>query len=177
MLTEPVLALSDTVESMLGVHFAITAEQERALLVADDLDDVDAIDELLSGMEEFWAEDELKVDTDKAWDAIHRSLTDGTLGPSSGQYPLSPAIIGGRHLHDDYYAVYVNADHVQDIAKALHEVDREGMRLAFDAIDGEDYAGALDDEDFEYTWSNFVDVRAFYDRAATARRAVVFTAK
>ncbi|MEV0466959.1 DUF1877 family protein [Nocardia tengchongensis] len=161
---------------MLGVHFAITAEQERALLSADDLDDADAIDELLSAMEESWAEDDLKVDTDKAWDAIHRSLTDGTLGPSSGEYPLSPAIIGGRHLHDDYYAVYVSAEQVRYLATALNEVQREGMRVAFDAIDDEEYAGTLDDEDFEYTWSNFQDVRAFYDRAAAAQRSVIFTA-
>ncbi|MFD7845637.1 YfbM family protein [Nocardia sp. NPDC059764] len=162
---------------MLGVHFAITAEQERALLAADDRDDVDAIDELLGDIEESWSEPDLKVDTDKAWDAIHRSLTDGTLDPSSGQYPLSPAILGGRHLHDDYYAVYIGAEQVRDVAKALHEVVRADMRSAFDAIDDEEYAGALDDEDFEYTWSNFVDVRSFYHRAAAAGRAVIFTAQ
>jgi hypothetical protein len=35
---------------------------------------------------------------------------------------------------------------------------------------------AVDDSDLDYTWGNFVDVRAFYDRAAAADRAVIFTA-
>jgi hypothetical protein len=30
--------------------------------------------------------------------------------------------------------------------------------------------------DFDYTWSNFVDLQAFYERAAAAGRAVIFTA-
>jgi hypothetical protein len=82
---------------MLGVHFAITAEQEQALLDADGDDEVS---ELLEELEEGWDDDALKVDTDKAWDAIHRCLTDGTLHPDGGASALSHAILGGRHLHD-----------------------------------------------------------------------------
>jgi hypothetical protein len=67
------------IAGMLGVHFAITSEQERSLLAADDEGDRDAVAELLEEIEEFWDDDALKVDTDKAWDAIHRCLTDGTL--------------------------------------------------------------------------------------------------
>jgi len=85
------------------VHFAITSEQERLLLAADDEGDRDAVDELLEDIEELWDDDALKVDTDKAWDTIHRCLTDGTLEPEGGEYPLSYAILGGRHLHDEYY--------------------------------------------------------------------------
>ncbi|GIE28255.1 hypothetical protein Ait01nite_013000 [Actinoplanes italicus] len=35
---------------------------------------------------------------------------------------------------------------------------------------------AGDDTDFEYTWANFVDLRDFFQRAATAGRSVLFTA-
>ncbi|WP_433061818.1 YfbM family protein [Dactylosporangium sp. CS-033363] len=160
---------------MLGVHFAITPEQERALLAADDAGDADAVAGLLEDIEESW-DDDLKVDTDKAWDAIHRALTDGTLDPDGGEYPLSHAIAGGRHLHDDSYVVHVTAAEAGDVAKALHGVDRAWFRARFDAIDDPEYRGALDDGDFEYTWGNFEDVRAFYDRAAEAGRAVLFTA-
>jgi hypothetical protein len=159
---------------MLGVHFAITSEQERALLAADG--DSDSVGELVEEIEESWDDDLLKVDSDKAWDAIHRCLTGGTLDPDGGEYPLSHTVLGGRHLHDDYYVVYVSAAEVRDVAGTLRGVDRIWLRRRFDTIDDPDYRGAHDDADFEYTWDGFVGVRAFYDRAATAGRAVIFTA-
>jgi Domain of unknown function (DUF1877) len=78
--------------------------------------------------------------------AIHRCLTDGTLDPDGGEYPLSHAVLGGRHLHDDYYVVYVSLAEVPEVA-ALRGVDRTGLRRRFDAIDDPDYRGAHDDAD------------------------------
>jgi hypothetical protein len=165
--------LCRTVAAMLGVHFAITREEEHSLLTADG--DSDTVGDVLDEIEESWSDGWLKVDTDKAWDAIHRCLTDGTLDPDAGEYPLSHVVLGGRHLHDEYYVVYVSTREVRSVADALKPVDRAWLRGRFDAIDDLDY-GTYDDADFEYTWDNFVDVRAFYDRAAAAGRAVVFTA-
>lgn len=159
---------------MLGVHFAITAKQERALLAADG--DDDAVGEILEELEESWADDRLKVDTDKAWDAMHRCLTDGTLYPDAGEYPLNHTVLGGRHLHEDCYVVHVGASEVRDVAVALRGIDQAWLRTRFDAIDDPEYIGGGDDGDFEYTWENFVDVRDFYGRAAAAGRAVIFTA-
>ncbi|MFI5909755.1 DUF1877 family protein [Dactylosporangium sp. NPDC051541] len=161
---------------MLGVHFAITPDQERSLLAADDEGDTDTVGELLEDIEESWPGDALKVDTDKAWDAIHRCLTDGTLDPDGGEYPLSLAVLGGRHLHDEYYVVYISAAETRAVAAALRGVVRTWLRRRFDAIEDPDYRGARDDADFEYTWDGFGDVRAFYERAAAAGRAVLFTA-
>lgn len=129
-----------------------------------------------AGLEESWTDGGLKVDTDKAWDAIHRCLTDGGLDPDGGEYPLSHVVLGGRHLHDEYHVVYVSAAEVRQVADALRGVDRTWLRHRFDATDDPDYRGARDDVDFEYTWDNFVDLHAFYDRAAAAGRAVIFTA-
>ncbi|TCO62704.1 YfbM family protein [Actinocrispum wychmicini] len=156
---------------MLGVHFAVTADQERLLLGGDD-----AAEELLMDIEENWADPDLSMETDKAWDALHRCFGDGTLDPDGGAYPLSHAILGGRHLHDEYYVVHVTAAEVRDVADALQRVEKAWLRDRFDSIDDPDYLGPQDDTDFEYTWSNFVDVRGFYERAAKAGRAVVFTA-
>jgi Domain of unknown function (DUF1877) len=50
------------------------------------------------------------------------------------------------------------------------------MRSKYDAIDPADYGLPLSEEDFEYTWSNFVDLRAFFQKAAKHNRAVVFSA-
>ncbi|WP_179277147.1 YfbM family protein [Actinoplanes regularis] len=164
-----------TIIVVLGVYFAITAEQERSLLVAADGGD-DEVGEILEVLEESWDDDRLKADTDKAWDAIHRCLADGTLDPDGGEFPLSHAVLGGRHLHDEYYVVYLTADQVRDVSDALQAVDRAWLRRRFDTIDDPDYRGARDEVDFDYTWVNFVDVREFYQRAAAARRAVIFTA-
>jgi hypothetical protein len=160
---------------MLGVHFAITPEQERSLLAADD-GGSDEVGAFLEEVEESWSDDGLKVDTDKAWDAIHRCLTDGTLDPDGGEPPLSRAVLGGHHLHDEYYVVYLTASETAEVSDALPSVDRTWFRRRFDAIDDPDYAGARDDADFDYTWANFVDLREFYQRAAAAERAVIFTA-
>ncbi|MFB4304706.1 DUF1877 family protein [Actinomadura sp. GTD37] len=105
-----------------------------------------------------------------------RSIADGSLDPDGGEYPLSHAVLGGRHLHEEYYVVHVIAAEVRDVAEALHRIDKTWLRQRFDAIDDADYAGPHDDEDFEYTWENFMDIRPFYGRAAKAGRAVIFTA-
>lgn len=160
---------------MLGVHFAIGPDRERDLLAADDGGDTETVAGLIEDIEES-ADDQLTESTDKAWDAIHRCLTDGTLDPDGGEYPLSHAVLGGRHLHDDYYAVYVTAAEVRDVAAALRDIDREWLHRRFRAIDDPDYRGAHDDWDFDYTWTNFVDVRTFYQRAADSGLAVLFTA-
>jgi hypothetical protein len=151
--------------AMLGVHFAVTATQERALV---DAAKNDKVGELLEDLEEEWDDDAMKVDSDKAWDAVHRCLGE--------EYPLSHAVLGGEDLHEDHWVVYVTADQVRDVAAALHGLDRAWLRGRFDAFDKHGYDGRGDDDDFEYTWSNFADIQAFYDRAAGAGRAVVFTA-
>lgn len=56
------------------------------------------------------------------------------------------------------------------------QVDEAWLRQRFDAMDAADYGGAQDAADFAYTWESLLDVRAFYDRAAKAGRAVIFTA-
>jgi hypothetical protein len=50
------------------------------------------------------------------------------------------------------------------------------MRKRYDRIDPADYDEVeMGDEDFAYTWENFLDVRKFYRKAAEADRAVIFT--
>ena len=160
---------------VLGVHFAITAEQESQLLAADSAGDTEALEALLRDIEEGPSDEDLELATDKEWEPIHRSLGDGTLDPDGPPYPLSHAILGGRQMHDDYYVCYVSADEVREVAAALHQVDEARLRRGFEAM-ADDYDGPRDADDADYTWSNFADVRSFFDRAAEAKRAVIFTA-
>lgn len=157
-----------------GVHFAVTPVQEKALLAAKS-------DRKLMGLveeiEEAW-EEPFVCETDKAWDAIHRCLTDGTLLYVSGEYPLNHCICGGRQLFrgPDYTVSYVAARQVKDVAKGLSKITKVWMRKRYDKLDPEEYDEVeMGDEDFVYTWENFLDLRRFYKKAADAGRAVIFT--
>src|SRR5579864_1875537 len=99
--------------SALGVHFAITSAQARALLAAEsDRALMALIDKLEAANEEPFV-----VQSDKAWDAIHRCLTDGSLLYLSGEYPLNLCICGGRQLfRRDYTVSFVTARQVKDVA-------------------------------------------------------------
>jgi hypothetical protein len=157
-----------------GVHFAITPAQEKQLLAAKS-------DRKLMGLvgkiEEAW-EKPFVCETDKAWDAIHRCLTDGSLLYVSGAYPLNHCICGGRQLFRgrSYTVSYVSAPQVKEVVSALARITRAWMRKRYDQLDPEEYDEVeMGDEDFSYTWENFLDLRRFYKAAAEARRAVIFT--
>src|SRR6516164_10101573 len=105
-----------------GVHFAVTPAQEKQLLAAKS---DRRLMELVAEIEEAW-EDPFVVETDKAWDTIHRCLTDGSLLYISGKYPLNHCICGGRQLirGRDYTVSYVSAPQVKDVAEALSKISK-----------------------------------------------------
>ena len=157
-----------------GVHFAVPPAQEKLLLAAKS---GRKLMRLVEEIEEAW-ERPFVCETDKAWDAIHRCLTDGSLLYVSGEYPLNHCICGGRQLFRgrEYTVSYVSAPQVKDVASALSKINNAWMRKRYDQLDPEEYDDVeLGDEDFEYTWENFLDVRRFYKKAAEADRAVIFT--
>ncbi|GAB4116433.1 MAG: hypothetical protein OHK0013_50100 [Sandaracinaceae bacterium] len=63
---------------------------------------------------------------------------------------------------------------MQAIARALAVWDRDRFRASYYRIDREDY-GDLDEEDFEHCLAWFERMVAFYQEAARAERAVVFS--
>lgn len=156
-----------------GVLFAIDDVTAAALLAAESDEDVM---EIVERIEEAWDEAFL-AETDKAWDAIHRALSDGSLDPSAGEFPLNRAILGGRHLcsEEDYIVSFIPKHEVPDIARALAAIDDDAMRARYDTIVPRDYAPEYGDDDRDYTVENFRDVADLYDRAAKAGRAVIFT--
>ncbi|TQV69702.1 DUF1877 family protein [Exilibacterium tricleocarpae] len=157
-----------------GVHFALSDQQYEKLCQLES--DEDVIDFIQEDIEEQWDKEWLR-ETDKAWDAMHRCLTDGKLAFANGKPPLNRVILGGRQLHrgDDYIVSLVTPAQVQEIAAAIGDVDRDFMRARYFQIDPNDYDVDLDDEDFEYTWHWFERLSPLYAKAAAAGRAVVFT--
>lgn len=164
--------------SCLGVHFALTeAHVKKLRRFADDEDRLnylqEEIEEELLGGDSDWA-----FETDKAWDAIHRSLTDGDLNNENGEYPLSHVIMGGEQLYsdDDYIMSLKTPEQVRSVAQALARVTKDRLRAGYKLITPEMCDYELTDEDFEYTWSNFDGLPEFFARAAAAGRYVLFTA-
>ena len=157
-----------------GVHFAITPVELEALLAAQN--DAELM-KLIDAIEAAWNEEYL-AQSDKAWNAIHRCLTDGSLLYDGGTYPLNHIICGGRALHkgDDYTISLVTPDQVQEVVAALAPSSEAWLRKRyFSLIKPEDYDGNHGEVDFEYTWEWFQGVRDLFQKAATEKRAIIFT--
>jgi hypothetical protein len=156
-----------------GVLFAIDDATSATLAAASDDDEVR---EIVSALEGAWDTENL-AEVDKAWDAIHRALSDGTLEADGGEFPLNRAILGGRWLHegDDYIVVLVEKRDVPAVARALAQIDEAAFHERYRAVVPRDYAPEYGDEDLAYSWENFRDVVRLYAQAARAGRAVIFT--
>jgi hypothetical protein len=167
----------------LGVHFAITAEMaarlnyNRAPSTADVVAFIEYLERQFNTLlAEGWVEM-----TDKAWDGIHRCLTDGKL--ERGDTPGHLCILGATdrlwvRRADDQLEWIVNLlepSEVRRVADAIQRIDRAEMRRGYDSIDPESfYRLCMSDDDFEATWDGFQHLRAFFQRAADAGRWVVF---
>jgi hypothetical protein len=158
----------------LGVHFAITNEVAQRLLAAEDDDEL--VDIVKEEIEPAWDEEHL-FETGKAWDALHRCLSDGTMDVAGGTPPLNLCFFGGRVLNKeaDYFVVLITPQQVKQTADALKKVDREWLRHRYESLQFPDYQGVKNDEDFEHASSQFEGLPEFFAQAASEGRYVVFT--
>jgi hypothetical protein len=145
--------------------------------------DVRAFIEYLDGqfpalMAQGWVQE-----TDKAWDAIHRCLTDGTL--REGDTPGHLCVLGATDyfwvVRDDGQIEWIvnllDPADVRRAADAIRGIDRAELRRRYEGIDPEaSYCFGKSEDDFEYTWSWFPHLQAFFQRAADAGRWMVFLA-
>ena len=164
--------------SCLGVHFALTqAEVDKLRSFKVGQDRLNHLKEVIEE-EYFRTQQDFLAETDKSWDALHRSLADGELTWDGGAYPLNHVIIGGEPLYfdDDYIISLKTPQQVQDVARALEPITEDELRSRYFKINSKKYASPLSEEDFGYTWGWFEGVRGLFKRAAAANRFVLFTA-
>jgi hypothetical protein len=76
---------------------------------------------------------------------------------------------------DDYIVSLVAPDKVKDVASALATFTESSFTERYRTIVPRDYAPEYGDDDCEYTWENFQDVRELYRKAAERDRFVLFT--
>jgi hypothetical protein len=159
-------------------HFAITPDEMAVVLDAADEGDA-ALDE--------WFEDVREkhkgpwhVEQDKAWELIHRCLTEdhlpnGELDPESGDPPLSFCILGGERLHEDWARSFwlVRPDEVAELASTMHELDEGWLRKRFFGLPDWQFVNLQEDLFLSWVWDYFRDLCSFYLHAAEHQRAVV----
>jgi hypothetical protein len=161
-----------------GVHFALSEAEVAHLRSLPS--ERGRLDYLLEDIEESYFADreEYLAESDKAWDAMHRSLADGELTWDSGDYPLNHVVLAGELLYTkpDYIMSLKLPEQVRDVAAALPEVTESEFRRRYFAIDPDAYGCPVEELDFGYTWEWFQNVRRLYDLAASEGRHVLFTA-
>ena len=164
--------------SCLGVHFAPTEKEVTHLRSLTD--EQARLDHLKEVIEEtyFREHPELKAESDKSWDAMHRALADGQLTWDGGEYPLNHTVLAGELLYtgSDYIMSLKTPRQVRDIAAALPGLSEADFRGRYFAIDEKSYGFPLSQEDFRCTWDWFQGVRDLYALAAKEGRFVLFTA-
>ncbi|GHC12684.1 DUF1877 family protein [Cerasicoccus arenae] len=158
-----------------GVHFAITDDDLKALRAAES--DEALIEIIQEEIEERWEKDAGFVcETDKAWDAIHRCLTDGRLEFENGTEPLRLCILGGEQLYsgEDYIVSLVPHEKLRTLADSLKRVTAEFMGQRYSELP-DDYGTGKSQEDCQYTWDWYSGLPLFFDQAEKAGRHVIFT--
>lgn len=161
-----------------GMHSAITAEQRAHLEALPDGE------ERYFYLNDIYEElgDDYQQHMDKSWDAIHRCLTqsppgEALLDTAAGSYPLKLAIIGGKELSQDpsYLLYLIEPNDVPVLAQAMAGISPERFAELY-RHHCRGYAPEFGDEDLEYSFAYFEELRDFLARIAPTGRAVVFSA-
>jgi hypothetical protein len=164
--------------SCLGVHFALTKDEVAHLRsLSDEKGRLEHLKEVIE-THYFDEQPDFKAESDKSWDAMHRTLADGKLSWDGGEYPLGHVVLSGELLYtdSDYIISLKTPQQVRDIATVLPNITEAEFRRRYFAIDDDSYGCPLTDEDCGYTWEWFQGVRELYQRAASEGRFVLFTA-
>lgn len=155
-----------------GYFLALDERCAERLLACDDDDAV------MDVVEEFDINGDMsdECEVDKAWDGIHRCLTEGGLGREDGAFPLNAVILGGRRLYrgDRYIVCFNTPDAVREIAAALDDVDLSRFAALYWSLDAGEYGAYIDQHGLTYLLDHLKETSAFYQRAAAAGHATVF---
>ena len=166
--------------SCLGVLFAVdelTVERIRNMKMSE------RPGYISEELEELYFEEypERTCELDKAWDAMHRALTDGTLCFDCTGFPLGLAVLGGEILYfdgaeyDDYIITAKSPEQVRSVYEGLAALSEKDLKKGYDKIDPEEYEDK-GREDYEYTLEYLQDSLPFWRFAAERGLWVLFTA-
>lgn len=125
-------------------------------------------------------EPEHQIDLDKAWHAIHFTLTGSVW---EGAEPLYLVILGGTEFGEDYgYGPprYLTPDQVKAVSSALEPLTPDVFSGMFDSdaltrekIYPKVFWASEEDGGLEYVLDNYLNVREFYRTAAERGDAMI----
>jgi hypothetical protein len=132
------------------------------------------IDELLYESE---IEEDNFLYIDKSWHAIHFLLCRDTWG---GEKPLFNVVLGGTEINQEDVgygpARFLFVSEVKDTYKAIENISEDDMKEKFDWKElnkSEIYPTYRSNEDFEYVWGYFEELREFFKRASDTGKAML----
>lgn len=163
--------------SMIGNYYMTDTETIKKIrqgeisvedLIYDENDDVD---------------EEKALDIDKAWHAIHFTLT-GEMDEGDNDNILSKVIFSGNPVNDENVgygpAMELTADEVKKIYLAIRDISMSDFRSNFNVkkMHENDIYPIMDDEDegefFEYVWFAFEALREFFAKASKGGNCLLF---
>ncbi len=124
------------------------------------------------------------VDIDKAWHAIHFTLT-GELGGRDDNDPLSMVVLGGIPINNEDLGcgplTYYTKEEVSISNEELKKLNEEEFRSRFSleamveegiypVVCGQD----TEEEFFNYIWENFKVVKCIFNKASEEGKCIVF---
>lgn len=133
--------------------------------------------------EEDNVDEEVTLDIDKAWHAIHFTLT-GEIDEGNKDNILLKVVLGGKPVNDEDVgyspAMLITADEVKEINNEIKGISEEDFHSKFNVKDmakNKIYT-IIEDEDedgmFEYVWGHFESLKDFYSKAAEMGKCLLF---
>jgi hypothetical protein len=159
-----------------GLHFALTDDEVTTFRALPT--DEERVDYVTNEIEEKLFGTIRGVETDKAWDAIHRALSDGHLTWDGGTHPLNAVILAGSEVYNtgDFIMSLKSPAVVRDVAASLVTLSEQAFHEGYARIDATSYQGKLGPEDMEYSWYWLQNTLPFWKAAAKANHWVLFSA-
>lgn len=159
----------------MGFHIALSREDSKKVHGAKDDAELQSIVLELTRSPALKKEG-LVVESKQAWDPIHRTLTDGELEPTGGEFPLNHAVFGGKHLErgGDFAVVHVRPDMTTFVGDALRDVKEPGFREKYFGLAKFGYSKPLTEKDYADAWRSLQLIRELFEYCSQERMAVIF---
>ncbi|EQF23154.1 hypothetical protein QEW_3781 [Clostridioides difficile CD160] len=122
------------------------------------------------------------INIDKAWHAIHFTLTGCPFGGDDDNI-FSKLVLSGNvlvEIDEEPPAMLITANDVKKLSEAMNNLEEQMFRTKFnigEMLENNIYP-VMDDENeeefFEYIWANLIELKKFIEEAANEGQAVIF---
>ncbi|CZR98590.1 hypothetical protein CDFC105_73818 [Clostridioides difficile] len=158
---------------MIGCYIRISEENVLKLQQAEDN---------LQGLVFGDMDEDNTISIDKAWHAIHFTLTGCPFGGEDDNI-FSKLVMSGNvfmEIDGEPPAMLITANDVKKLSEAMDSLEEQQFREKFnisEMLENNIYP-VMDDENeeefFDYVWANLIELKKFIEEAANDRQAVIF---